>query len=310
MSTADYSAQLQRESDWQRQLMQDRQMRDNPGMSQAAAGGWELQPDGNYRRMINGVTQTMPAGMLAGNMQAQGMAQQVSNPATIGGNTDYVGQLKALLGERQQSASIPNGASSIGAFSLGSIPNGASSVPLTNPYEQRLQELMSNPDTIANTNAYRFRLNEGQQAIERSAAAKGMLRSGNTLAALANYGQGAASQEYGNEVSRLGALTGQQNQYSLGRMGMANQEQSNALQGQSSAMQYNLGRMNAANQEQSNSLQAQANAESAWQNRTGTALSALIAGNRDKLATNELAATNAVRTGYINPGSTGRASTW
>ena len=234
-------------------------MRDNPGMSQAGSGGWELQPDGNYRRMVNGITQTMPAGMLASNLQAQGMAQQVSNPATIGGNTDYVGQLKALLGERQQSG-------------------GASTVPLTNPYEQRLQELMSNPDAIANTNAYRFRFNEGQQALERSAAAKGMLRSGNTLAALTNYGQGAASQEYGNEISRLGALTGQQNQYNLGRMGLANQEQSNAA--------------------------------SDWQNRTGTALSALIAGNRDKLATNELAATNAVRTGYINPGSAGRASTW
>ena len=101
-----------------------------------------------------------------------------------------------------------------------------------------------------------------------------MLRSGNTLAALTNYGQGAASQEYGNEISRLGALTGQQNQYNLGRMGLGNQEQSNAA--------------------------------SDWQNRTGTALSAPIAGNRDK-STNELAATNAVRTGYLNPG---RTSTW
>lgn len=256
LNTNGYATQMVREEESRRQMMQDRQMRDNPWLSRAGDVGWELQPDGQYRRMINGITQTMPAGILAGNMQAQGMAQQVSNPATIGGNTDYVGQLKALLGERQQSA-------------------GASSVPLTNPYEQRLQELMSNPDSIANTNAYRFRFNEGQQALERSAAAKGMLRSGNTLAALANYGQGAASQEYGNEVSRLGALTGQQNQYNLGRMGLANQEQSNA--------------------------------ESAWQNRTGTALSALIAGNRDKLATNELAATNAVRTGYINPQ---RTSTW
>jgi len=259
LNTNGYATQMVREEESRRQMMQDRQERDNPGLAQAAAGGWELQPDGNYRRTVNGITQTMPAGMLAGNMQAQGMAQQVSNPATIGGNTDYVGQLKALLGERQQSG-------------------GASSVPLTNPYEQRLQSLMSNPDEISNTNAYRFRFNEGQQALERSAAAKGMLRSGNTLAALTNYGQGAASQEYGNEISRLGALTGQQNQYNLGRMGLANQEQSNAA--------------------------------SDWQNRTGTALSALIAGNRDKLATNELAATNAVRTGYINPGSAGRASTW
>ena len=99
MSTADYSAQLQRESDWQRQLMQDRQMRDNPWLSRAGDVGWELQPDGQYRRMINGITQTMPAGILAGNMQAQGMAQQVSNPATIGGNTDYVGQQLMHVGE-------------------------------------------------------------------------------------------------------------------------------------------------------------------------------------------------------------------
>ena len=256
LNTNAYAAQLQRDADWKLQLMQARQMRENPGVSQAESGGWELQPDGNYLRMINGITQTIPAGMLAGNIQAQGMAQQVSNPATIGGNTDYVGQLKALLGERQQSA-------------------GASSVPLAYPYGQRLQSVVRHPGEIANTNAYRFRFNEGQQALERSAAAKGMLRSGNTLAALANYGQGAASQEYGNEVIRLGALTGQQNQYNLGRMGLANQEQSNAA--------------------------------SDWQNRTGTALSALVAGNRDKLATNELAATNAVRTGYINPQ---RTSTW
>lgn len=73
MSTADYSAQLQREADWQRQLMQDRQMRDNPWLSRAGDVGWELQPDGQYRRMINGITQTMPAGILAGNLQAQRM---------------------------------------------------------------------------------------------------------------------------------------------------------------------------------------------------------------------------------------------
>ena len=227
-------------------------------ISEAQKNGWNWNPySGNYfRNGPGGGVQYATSGDLIGQFDSRQKAQQVSNPATIGGNTDYVGQLKALLGERQQSG-------------------GASSVPLTNPYEQRLQELMSNPDAIANTNAYRFRFNEGQQALERSAAAKGMLRSGNTLAALTNYGQGAASQEYGNEISRLGALTGQQNQYNLGRMGLANQEQSNAA--------------------------------SDWQNRTGTALSALIAGNRDKLATNELAATNAVRTGYLNPG---RTSTW
>lgn len=46
--------------------------------------------------------------------------------------------------------------------------------------------------------SYKFRLEEGQRALENSAAARGGLLSGNTGRALQDYGQGAASQEYGN----------------------------------------------------------------------------------------------------------------
>jgi len=49
---------------------------------------------------------------------------------------------------------------------------------------------------------YQFRMNEGAKAIERSAAARGGLNSGRTMKALANYGQGLASQEYGNAYNR------------------------------------------------------------------------------------------------------------
>ena len=45
---------------------------------------------------------------------------------------------------------------------------------------------MENPDSIQNSGAYRFAFDQGQQAIERSAAAKGMLNSGNILAELAD----------------------------------------------------------------------------------------------------------------------------
>lgn len=76
-------------------------------------------------------------------------------------------------------------------------------------YDARLRSLIDNPDSIANSGAYKFRLDQGNQAIQRSAAAKGMLGSGNTLAELLRYGQGEASQEFGNEVSRLTALRGQ-----------------------------------------------------------------------------------------------------
>ena len=55
---------------------------------------------------------------------------------------------------------------------------------------------------------YQFRLNEGQRMLEGSAAAAGNLYSGNTLRALTDYGQGMASNEYGNYIARLGSLAG------------------------------------------------------------------------------------------------------
>lgn len=82
--------------------------------------------------------------------------------------------------------------------------NGAGDSGGSNYYENRLKSLMENPDSIQNSGAYRFAFDQGQQAIERSAAAKGMLNSGNILAELAKYGQGMASQQYDKEADRLG----------------------------------------------------------------------------------------------------------
>lgn len=53
---------------------------------------------------------------------------------------------------------------------------------------------------------YQWRLGQGTQAVERSAAASGGLFSGNTGAALTEFAQGAASQEYGNYFNRLMAM--------------------------------------------------------------------------------------------------------
>ncbi len=49
---------------------------------------------------------------------------------------------------------------------------------------------------------YQFRLQEGNKAMERSAAARGNLLSGGQAKALTQYNQGVASQEYGNAFSR------------------------------------------------------------------------------------------------------------
>lgn len=53
---------------------------------------------------------------------------------------------------------------------------------------------------------YKFRLSEGMKALDRQAAARGGLISGNALKATQRYGQDLASQEFGNAYNRLAKL--------------------------------------------------------------------------------------------------------
>lgn len=55
---------------------------------------------------------------------------------------------------------------------------------------------------------YRFRLAEGQQALDRAAAARGMFNSGAQVRALGELNQNMASSEYGNYWNRLAGLAG------------------------------------------------------------------------------------------------------
>ena len=55
---------------------------------------------------------------------------------------------------------------------------------------------------------YQFSFDQGQQAIDRSAAARGILNSGATAKALDRFGTGLADQEYGNYFARLQSLAG------------------------------------------------------------------------------------------------------
>lgn len=57
--------------------------------------------------------------------------------------------------------------------------------------------------TEQNDPGYKFRLDQGMQALQRSAAAKGDLLSGGTAKALTQYGQDYASNEYQNTYNRF-----------------------------------------------------------------------------------------------------------
>lgn len=63
-------------------------------------------------------------------------------------------------------------------------------------------------DAVRATPGYQFRFDEGQKAIERSAAARGLLRSGASLKALARFGDGLASDEYDAYTRRLSGIAG------------------------------------------------------------------------------------------------------
>lgn len=67
--------------------------------------------------------------------------------------------------------------------------------------DQVAQKLQATP-------GYDFTLKQGSQSVERAGAAAGMLGSGNTLAALQNYGQGLAMQYFNTHMQNLASIAG------------------------------------------------------------------------------------------------------
>lgn len=111
---------------------------------------------------------------------------------------------------------------------------------LTSTPGQGLLENFQAPTAVTEQNdpGYQFRLQQGQQALENSAAARGGLLSGNTLKGITDYSQNYASNEYqnvynrafntfesnqANTFNRLSALagTGQTAATTLGQQGQA-----------------------------------------------------------------------------------------
>lgn len=135
-----------------------------------------------------------------------------------------------------------------------------------NPQTFSASDLASNMDP-----SYQFELQQGQQAIQRSAAAQGGLQSGGTLKSMAQYTQNMASTGYQqaynnfntnqtNQFNRLASVAGA-GQTSNGQLGQA---------GQNYANQVGNNMMGAAN--------AQGAASIAQGNQLGNTLSSLGSG--------------------------------
>ncbi len=127
--------------------------------------------------------------------------------------------------------------------------------------QSELQGGLLDPQDIQNSPAYQFRLEQGMQALDRSAAARGLLGSGAAVKEASRFGQGLASTEYDNEFRRRLALAGQ-------RAGIAGQ--------QVGAGQFGTGSLLSAEQFRSGNLANLASAQSALAQNRGSALSNLV----------------------------------
>jgi hypothetical protein len=108
-----------------------------------------------------------------------------------------------------------------GAFTPTSVGRFGQAAPEATKYADFVA-----PDaqTFKQDPGYQFRLQQGQQALENSAAARGTLLTGGTAKALSDYGQASGSQEYGNAFNR--ALTGYNTNKDTSQQYFGNQMQS------------------------------------------------------------------------------------
>ncbi len=94
---------------------------------------------------------------------------------------------------------------------LGMKGNQASGADFSG-YKSQLDSLLTDPNSVQKSAGYQFAMDQGNQAIDRSAAARGMSNSGGVLTELAKYGSGLASQNYNNQVNQLSnVMQGAQN---------------------------------------------------------------------------------------------------
>ena len=161
-----------------------------------------------------------------------------------------------------------------------------------------------NPQDVLNNPAIQFQLQQGQKAVENSAASRGGLNSGATLERVNQYAQGVAAQGYNNvynqalqtnQAQNQTTQQGYMNQYNAAQQGFQNTTQNSQ---QNFTNQYNAALQNfnsAANiyqQTQQNRLQTINSALQAGQGAAGQAAGQAL-GTAGQLANNSLSVATA-----------------
>jgi len=231
-AAAQQAAQLQYQSgqnalDFQKQVYGTQQQQMAPWLGAGQAGLANL----SYLMGLNpgGGGGTAPAGQFSaapamaaqpgvGAVPGMPIDQTAANTRLLGGMTPAPGTPQALSAG---SASVPGGTPQGGLTTLQGLinPSLGASGSLMAPWTQQFQA----PTDVTEQNdpGYKFRLQQGMDALQNSAAAKGTLLTGGTAAGIQRYGQDYASNEYGNVYNR--ALGEYQNSYNIFKQNQADQ---------------------------------------------------------------------------------------
>jgi len=133
----------------------------------------------------------------------------------------------SVAGSVVSSALAPSGGSSGGAQQAANAADPFASQ--RGQYQDMLSKLINDPSSITKTPGYNFGLQQSQNAVEGSAAASGMINSGNVLNALNTNAQGYAATQLNNQELLLAQLAGA-NIGSPGTAGQILQSQNQANQ--------------------------------------------------------------------------------
>jgi len=104
-------------------------------------------------------------------------------------------------------------------------PTRQAPIQVADPQQLQYQTYNGQQGGPTAQNAYDFRFQQGQKALENTLAHAGALRTGNAAKALTDYGQGMASQEYAAEDARQRANVGMNNAnaFQFGQANIGNQ---------------------------------------------------------------------------------------
>ncbi len=137
-------------------------------------------------------------GGILGSSAASSASKQQANAA------QWQLALQATLASQARADESPY--MNVGKGAIGSLGSlyGINADGTTTPLTQA--QIDANNKTFQQSPDYSFAFNQGLQAVDRSQAAQGHLNSGGAVKAATEFGQGLASQQYGNYYNRLLSL--------------------------------------------------------------------------------------------------------